>query len=90
MSSKVVKFKLNMSGLNELMKSGEMQSHLAQAGSAVASAAGEGYGSRVHLADYVAIANVYPDSAEAAQDNYENNSLLKAIGAAGLHSQKGG
>lgn len=77
-------FELNLPGLNELMKSPEMQAVLTQAGSAVASAAGGDYGVRTHVASFVAIANVYPDSAKAAKDNFENNTLVKALGAAGL------
>ena len=81
-------FKLNIGGLNELMKSGEMQAHLQQAGQAVASAAGGDCGVRVHQASFVAIANVYPDSKEAAEKNYKENTLLKALGSAGLRMTK--
>lgn len=77
-------FELNIAGLNELMKSAEMQAALEQAGQAVADAAGGDYGVRVHEGDWTAIANVYPDSAEAAKDNYENNTLLKATESTGL------
>ena len=77
-------FELNLAGLNELMKSSEMQAALTSAGQAVASAAGGEYGVRTHVASFVAITNVYPDSAKAAKDNYENNTLVKALGAAGL------
>jgi hypothetical protein len=79
------KFELNLPGLNELMKSGEMQSALQAAGDAVARSAGEGYGVRVHQASFVAIANVYPETREAAKKNYENNTLLKGLGSAGLN-----
>ena len=72
-------FELNLPGLNELMKSPEMQAVLTQAGNAVASAAGGDYGVRTHVASFVAIANVYPDSAKAAKDNFENNTLVKAL-----------
>ena len=82
------KFELNLSGLNELMKSPEMQSALSEAGVAVANAAGAEYAQRVHVANFVAIANVYPDSKEAAKENYETNSLLKAIGSVGLSMSK--
>ena len=75
-----VEFELNLSGLNELMKSPEMQSALDEAGAAVAH--------RVHTASFVSIANVYPDSKEAAKENYETNSLLKAIGSVGLSMSK--
>ena len=78
-----VKFELDIRGLNELMKSQEMQSILDQEGAKVAGRAsgmsGEQFGHRTHVADYVAITNVYPDSKEAARDNYNNNTLLKAL-----------
>lgn len=88
--SKEVRFEFNVSGLNEIMKSGAMQSHLESAGQAVASAAGSDYASSVHQGDFTAIANVWPDSADAARENYESNTLLKALGSVGLHSGKGG
>ena len=87
MASKV-KVKLNMAGLNEIMKSSEMQSHLKSAADAVARNAGEGYGSRVHVASYVAIANVFPNSKEAAIENYGNNVLLKSLSSVGLSLHK--
>ena len=78
-----VKFELDIRGLNELMKSPEMQSILDQEGAKIAGRAsgmsGEQFGHRTHVADYVAITNVYPDSKEAARDNYNNNTLLKAL-----------
>lgn len=90
MSSKSVRFDFNVSGINEIMKSGAMQAHLESAGQAVASAAGSDYASSVHQATYTAIANVWPDSADAAKENYESNTLLKALGSVGLRSGKGG
>ena len=77
-------FKLNLPGLNELMKSPEMQSHLARAGEAVANAAGSDYDHKTYKLNFVAVENVYPNSRKAAHDNYENNTLLKALGSAGL------
>lgn len=88
--AKKVEFQLNLPGLNELMKSEGMCKDLEEAGGTVASIAGDGYGVRVHQASFVAIANVYPDTAKAAKDNYENNSLVKALGASGLSMTKGG
>lgn len=82
--AKKVEFELNINGLRELMKGPEMQGILEEAGDTVASIAGGDYGHRVHEASYVAICNVFPESAEAAKDNYENNTLLKALGGAGL------
>jgi hypothetical protein len=83
-----VEFELNLSGLQEIMKSGEMQSALSEAGAAVAQAAGGDYAYRVHTASFVSLCNVYPDSKEAAKENYETNSLLKAAGAVGLPMSK--
>ena len=83
-----VRFELNLPGLNELMKSSEMQSVLEAAGKAVANNAGSDYGVRVHNASYVAIANVYPNSKKAAKENYEDNTLLKALGVSGLDMRK--
>lgn len=83
-----VKFELNLQGLNELMKSDEMVSVLEKCGRAVAEAAGADYASGVHQADFVAIANVYPDSKRAANENYHENTLLKAVGSVGLSTHK--
>lgn len=79
-----VKIELNLQGINEMMKSEEIQAHLQRAGEAVANAAGNGYAAKTQEINWIAITNVYPDSKEAAHDNFQNNSLLKAIGAVGL------
>ena len=86
--AKKVEVKLNMPGLNALMKGSEIQGHLKSAADAVTRIAGEGYGSRVHVASYVAIANVYPMSDESAVENSGNNVLLKALSSAGLSLHK--
>ena len=83
-----VKFELNLPGLNELMKSSEMQSALLEAGQAVANAAGGEYAAEVHTANWIAISNVYPNSKKAAHENFTDNTLLKAVGAAGLPMRK--
>lgn len=83
-----VKFKLNLPGLNELMKSSAMQSALLEAGNAVANNAGDEYAAEVHTANWIAISNVYPDSKKAANDNFRHNTLLKSLGAVGLSMGK--
>lgn len=83
-----VKFKLNLPGLNALMKSSEMQNKLLEAGKVVAGSAGGDYAAEVHTASFVAISNVYPDSKRAANENFRQNTLLKAIGSAGLSMRK--
>lgn len=80
-------FKLNLKGLNELMKSPQMQAHLHRAGEAVARAAGDDYECKTYVINYVAVENIFPASAKAAHENFTNNTLLKALGSVGL-SQK--
>lgn len=86
--AKSVRFKLNLPGLNELMKSSEMQNALLEAGKAAAGYAGADYAAEVHVANFIAISNVYPDSKSAAHDNFQNNTLLKALGSVGLKQTK--
>lgn len=90
MSKKIVEFELDLKGLNELMKSPEMQTALEEAGQAVANSAGADFASSVHTASFVAIANVYPNSKKAARQNFKENTLLKAISSVGLPMTKGG
>lgn len=82
-----VDFKLNLPGLNELMKSSEMQAHLQRAGQAVASSAGGDYGHQTYVLNFVAVENIYPASKRAAHENFTNNTLLKALGSVGLSSK---
>lgn len=90
--SKSVEVKLDLPGINEMMKSPEIQAAVQAAGDAVAQAAsalsGEEYEAESHLADYVAISNVFPASRRAAKDNIDNNTLLLAVGTAGIPTQK--
>lgn len=83
-----VKFKLNLPGLNELMKSAEMQAALSEAGAEVAAIAGEGYAHDTHVANFVAIENVYTATGRAYGDNMKNNTLEKALRQAGLPTTK--
>ena len=88
MAKNKIEVKVDIKGLNEHMKSSEMQAHLKSAGDAVARSAGADYGSSVHVASFVAIANVYPNSKRAAKENYESNTLLKAVSSVGLPTHK--
>ena len=76
-----VKIELNSDGIKELLKSPEMQSILSQHGADKARQAGAGYESAVHVYKTRAVANVFPNTAEANRDNMENNTLLKVIGS---------
>lgn len=84
----MVEVELNISGLIELMKCPEMQAHLSSCGQAVVNASGIDAEYRTHLADYVAITNVYPASKKAAKINSENNTLQKAAYGVGLMMSK--
>lgn len=80
----VKKFELNLAGLNELMKSPEMEAALEAAGQSVARIANGNYGVRVHQATWVAIANVYPEDKESAKEALKNGALTRALSASGL------
>lgn len=75
-----VKVELNQKGVIELFKSPEVLGWLDDLGSQVAQHAGNDYGHDAHLAGMTAICTVYPDSARAAHENFENNTILKAAG----------
>lgn len=80
-----VRFELKLPGLNQLMKSPEMQSILTEKGQAVASRAqsmcpkGE-YSVRTYPINWIAVCNISAENAEAVRDGYKNNTLLKALG----------
>ena len=77
--SKSVEFKLNLPGLNELMKSAEMQGVINEAAAKISGAAGPGYGiETAHPIGFVAIGSVFAESRLAKIDNSKNNTLEKA------------
>ena len=79
--SKSVKFELNLAGLNELMKSGEMQGVINGAAHRIAAAARAGYEvETAHPLSFVAIGSVRAATAEARRDNNKHNTLEKAAG----------
>lgn len=83
-----VEFKLNLQGLNELMKSPEMQAVLDEAGDRVCAIAGDGYVTSSRTGNYIGFCNIYPDDSKAAKDNSQNNTLLKALSSVGLRMSK--
>ncbi len=85
-----VKFKLNLPGLNELMKSPEMQAILTEHGSRVMSAANSNstdpdaeYSMGTKTLTWAAITQVRADNSAAMHENLEHNTLLKALGGGG-------
>ena len=83
-----VEFELNLKGLNELMKSPEMQNCLKEAGEAVAQRAGEGFEVDVHNADFAAVCYVDAKSKEAVKASFNDNTLLTALSSSGLSMTK--
>lgn len=83
-----VKVKLNLKGINEVMKSGEILAACEQAARGVGSMSGIDTEIQSGTINYIAYANVYPADKKAAKENYDNNSLLKAVSAAGLKVTK--
>lgn len=75
-----VKFELNRPGVGELLKSQEALSVCQEYASQVAGRAGDGYEITTHVGKTRVNASVAAATYEAAQDNYENNTLLKALG----------
>lgn len=73
------KFEINKSGVNELMKSGEMQSILTEKAKAIAGRCGSGYETDIYVGKTRANASVGPKTKKAKRDNYKNNTLLKAV-----------
>ena len=71
---------LNEAGIQELLKSPEMQSILGQIGREKAAAAGPGYMSDVHVFQKRAAVHIFPTDYESAQNNYKNNTLIKVVG----------
>lgn len=72
-------FKLNRSGVAELMKSQAMQDVLNERAKTIKERAGDGYEQDIYIGKNRAIAMVKTESFKARKDNSENNTLLKAV-----------
>ena len=73
------KFKLNYSGVGQLLKSTEMQSILSEKASAIQQRCGDGYETDMYVGKTRANAMVKATSFKAKRDNMKNNTLLKAV-----------
>ena len=71
------KFELNREGVAELMRSAEMQAILIERAKDIKDRAGDGYD--VHVGPHRANVSVMTGTVAAAQDNLDNNTLLKAV-----------
>ena len=75
-----VEIELNSAGIQELMKSAEIQGYCEELARGVASRAGDGYEVDSMVGKTRANASVYAATKEANRDNMKNNTLLKALG----------
>lgn len=78
-----VNFKLNRSGVRELLRSEEAKAVCKGYADAIQARAGDGYEVSTMTGANRANASVYAATVEARRDNYENNTLLKARGGGG-------
>ncbi|MHC5375756.1 hypothetical protein ACYSNU_18520 [Enterococcus sp. LJL120] len=73
------KFKINYSGVGQLLKSAEMQNVLEEKATAIRNRAGEGYKQDTFVGKTRANAMVFADTYQAKKENMKNNTLLKAV-----------
>lgn len=74
-----LKFKLNRSGVRQLLRSEEMAAGLESMAASIAGRCGVGYGFDRQLMPTRAIASVYTDDRASAKDNLENNTILRNL-----------
>lgn len=81
-----VRFELNLAGLNELMRSAEMQTILDEKGAQVQGRAESmskdpkaEYGRSIWVGNWIAASQVRAENSEAMAENLENNTLSKAL-----------
>ena len=75
-----VKFELDRAGVRELLRSPEAASVCRSYAENVKGRAGEGYEVTTYTGRNRANASVHAETYEARKDNYNNNTLLKALG----------
>lgn len=75
----VVKFVPDSSGIQALLKSGEVSALVSEYGSQVAKNAGDGFESDTQSGKYRAICRIRPATKQALRDTYKNNVLIKAL-----------
>lgn len=74
------KFELNRAGVRELLRSQEMMNICREYADGVQARAGDGYEVTTHVGRNRVNASVHAETYEARKDNYDNNTLLKALG----------
>lgn len=76
-----VTVELNYEGVRELLRSSEMAEICKELADGIAAQCGEGYEVTVYTGANRVNASVAAVTKEAIEDNYENNTLLRAVGA---------
>lgn len=74
-----VRIELNRAGVRELLRSQEMQTMLAEEANSRAAGLGPGYSVSVRVGKNRANARISAETEGAAEDNLDNNTLLRAI-----------
>lgn len=81
-----IKFDLNLQGLNELMKSEQMQEILSEKGAQVMQRANDSaqnpaaeYSMETKTVNWIAVTTVRANDGVAIRENLENNTLLKSL-----------
>lgn len=74
-----VRIVLNKAGVRELLRSPEMKAICEEHAVAIRNRCGDGYESDSYTGRNRVNAKVWASSAEAQQDNSENNTILKAL-----------
>ena len=74
-----VEFKLNRSGVREVLRSAGIMSVLEGEAQSRASRAGAGYGVSTYVGKNRCNAEIRPETAAARRDNLRNNTLLRTI-----------
>ena len=75
-----VKVELNNKGIHELLKSQEVEDACQAEAQKIAARCGSGYATDTKDMPTRQIASVFTTTKEALKDNYDNNTLLKAMG----------
>ena len=81
-----LKFELNRAGVRDILRGSAMRGIVESHAGEMQSRAGEGY--TVRYGRNRVLAFVETGSSEAFQDNYENNTVLKALSSSGYPRHK--
>ena len=74
-----VRIELNKSGVRDLLRSAEIQRELEEVAEPIMSRLPDGYSKDIHMGRNRSNVGITAATAEAAKDNMENNTLLKAV-----------